>query len=274
MIKKLLSNTIKNITLWNFKHFLKGNIVSNPNARIEVFTMLGHDFLWMYLVAIMSFKKNFGIDCKITIFDDGTLTEKDKKTLRQRINNVEIKEELYNLTSFPKIKYYREKLILIKKILCAKLCEKETLVQFDSDLIFVNKAPSKYINAFLSEEVVTFADIAEKPFYTNEIIPYQYFNSGFMKFKREDVDLNEVEKYLNIYPEPQGNELWLVEQTLFAHLFALKNRNHLVMPQSLFHSYIPIKKTLGIHFVKQNRFIDFTYLKAFWRFLNDKCINN
>ncbi len=308
-LKRFASNRIKNFTNLNFRLALfKKKVNSNTNSDTEIYSLVGHGFLWMYLASIFSFKDSFDIDTQITVYDDGTLTERDISILKRKIENVRIiKKEVsenkikHILEKFPYIKKARDELILMKKIIdCVFLSESKNLILLDCDMIFIKKALKKFNNLLKEGRLIAFKDRKEVPYFSfnghqltskyfrnayknhfkKDIKFIKYFNSGFVKFKKEDIDFYQIEKFLEFIENEKDNsiikyEKWLVEQTCFAYSLSLRGGEVEYFPFELFTVYRPgykktIKNAISLHFVRQFRFINFAYLKYFYKYFFSK----
>lgn len=97
--------------------------------RVIILTMLGHDDIKMYLVAIKSFMSNFGYGT-IEVINDGTLTESDKQILNAHIPNIRCFESKnVNTLKCPSYISWKRLLRIVE------LAKDHYVIQLDADTI-------------------------------------------------------------------------------------------------------------------------------------------
>lgn len=117
------------------REILKTPPINLKNDGIAIVSMVSHQDLVMYLIAIKSFYLHFKKG-KITIIDDGSLTEKDKEILNHHVKPCrlisinDIKSE-----NFPRGGTW-ERLIFISNYV-----EEDYIIQLDSDTVTFGEIP-------------------------------------------------------------------------------------------------------------------------------------
>lgn len=302
IIKHKASNLIRNITIFNIKIILNNiKIKSNLNSNYEIFSMVSHKYFWTYLVSIISFNYSTNINGKISIIDDGTLTNNDIKILKNKIKNINIIRYNKNieeiLKKYPYIKKQRSKLNVMKKLIdCLFFSTKNKIILLDSDIIFTKIANENFINLLKNSRIISAKDLKPLPYFRlngellnsnyfkkiykkefNKNIEFvKYFNTGIVKFNKKDIDFEIIENFIKfIHKKTIGIvpklDNWLYEQTSFAYNYSFKKIPTQLLPFKEFTVYKPgsekiIKNAIAVHFVNQWRFINFSYIKYLYKF--------
>ena len=68
--------------------------LTNPDAKVEVHTVLNRRDLYVYIIAVKSFLRFYN-DVRVVVHDDGSFVEKDIEYLKTHIKGVEIINKAY-----------------------------------------------------------------------------------------------------------------------------------------------------------------------------------
>lgn len=194
------------ITKLIFKKIRKTkSFTTNPNAGVEIHSLLCHRDLDIYLIAIKSFLR-FYSDIAVIVHNDGTLTDEDRQLLREHIGGIRIieKEEVdislnKILAGKPNCKLRKQATVVTAQVFdYSTLSNTEKLISLDSDIIFI-KEPTEIINwiktddtreiLFNSEEKIGYTDAArEKGIYLKG-----HINIGFVCYFKNSVNFDLIE---------------------------------------------------------------------------------
>jgi len=254
---------------------------SNPSASVEIHSLISHNDISMYLLAIKSFLR-FYSDVSLVVHDDGTLTKKDINLLQEHLKNVRVinKESAdIKIKSFLKDKTncmnFRQSYINSMQVFDYYLfSNKNKIISFDSDILFL-KEPKDIIDWIKNQnkEVLYNAesDLPHNILFEQENIPeLKNLNCGFMCFYKEFMDYKLIESLLKKVRDKQKEErLW--SQAYFSAIFKIKNIETKALPKDKYRVYLNKKKQaehvkvdgkeVMIHFVNTTRFSKGIYLK-------------
>jgi hypothetical protein len=198
---------------------------TNPNADIEVHTVLCHKDVYIYLAAIKSFLRFYN-NLKVLVHDDGTLSEKDKEFLKTHVKGIEIIDRVHAdnyIRNFLKEKKHclaaRERKITYFQALDYFIFSKaDKIIGLDSDTLFYKK-PEEIIEWAESRKKILLYNYekggGENIFIFNnngKVINERYprsfpfklltgFNGGFFCSYREVFNADLAEKYLRYIHE-------------------------------------------------------------------------
>ena len=142
----------------------------NPDARVELHTLTGHDHLYMYLTMLKSFLR-FHDDIAVVAHDgDNTMTGHDKALLKRHIEGIEIiakdtadQAVQKALAGFPRCLNYRSRIVNAAELLDFNvLADREKLVMVNSDVLFLER-PQRLIDWITSDSTDIIAVYEEKP---------------------------------------------------------------------------------------------------------------
>jgi len=194
------------ITNLIFKNIRKTrSFTVNPNAKVEIHTLLHHSDIDIYLIAIKSFLK-FYSNVAVVVHGDELLTDEGRRLLRDHIVGIRIIENeeadiIMNkiLEDKPNCKLRRERFPVNRQIFdYVTFSNTEKLISLDSDIVFI-KEPTEVINwirkddtrevLFNFEEKIEYTDTArEKGVYLNGNI-----NAGFVCYFKDSMNFDLME---------------------------------------------------------------------------------
>ena len=196
-----------------------------------VYTLLCQKDLPMALVTLPKILQFLSVEQRLTIFDDGSFTDKTVDilvNLSAKIKVVTLKERdtLVNdiLRDYPNCRKYRNEFPLAYKLLDIPLLLKyegvERYTFTDSDIIYIKYAADYFnrdFNTYLRTDAIKLSIKLQDGIIKKKWkIPLR-FNSGYFSFGLKDFDIDFVEYYLGL--PTVRNIPWLSEQTCWALLF-------------------------------------------------------
>jgi len=176
-----------------FRKILKTpSFESNPESKVDYFTIVCHKHLNLYLLSVKSFLRFYN-DIRVVIADDGSLTDKDCSLLKKHINgaiifrrdylNSEINRKFKN---YDFLKQLRKNDVSQLKIIDANLlCNKRKML-VDTDVFFLKK-PDEIIEWCKNEE--------SKPFYHTTKLKKDKKSDLEMEFKDNLDEVNNVQYF-------------------------------------------------------------------------------
>jgi hypothetical protein len=205
------------------------------NTFIEVKTLLGHANLDFSIECLLSFVENASEKIWLTIFEDGTLTPKDREQLQKALQHSSIIDRdecealvLHKLNAYPACTQYRKTTIYARKIFDLMLYDDKDTLYIDSDVYFVKKFS---LPLFGAEPVFMHDSQNAYSFKPSEFLQikfpiYPKVNSGFFYFPNKQFDLEYIELILKNKTINRGyirGISWL-EQTMWSFL-ASRNKS-------------------------------------------------
>lgn len=215
-------------------------VLCKGNYAVEIMSVTSHEDFWRLILGIKSFFQFSRLTCIVSIVDDGTLFEEDKKILRDHlkkskiITHERIEEDLKTLKEKIFFKY-KNSPYLLKKICGYLYSSKNKIIFLDSDVIFF-KYPEElvswikssldcffikdYQNAYLLSNLESIALFGVKQ--------YPRVNSGVLGIKKKLIDYAVLVKLIKFY-DKNGFFRGPMFQSYFAVIFSLfKNKIHIV----------------------------------------------
>lgn len=307
-IKQLVSNGIKEFSHINFNLVKTLEPIDvSKKSNFEVYTLIDHDYVLMFLISIMSFKKCFNFNFNVSVYDNGSITKKDIELLKSKVRGIRIVQKTQReakmqsfLNKYPMIKKYREKAFLMKKLIdCVYLSNNKILIALDTDIIFLGEATIKERELMVKDNNIvtsTYSTGKDSYFTLNGQSVYSnyfkkeyynyfkknpkfvnYMNIGFNKFYKKDIDFDEIENFLTFIDKATKEEmpkqkLWLTEQTCFVYLMAMKNKKVKFFSRKRFPIYKRqssrvLKNAIHIHFPSPHRYVNLDYIRYFYKFI-------
>jgi len=302
MINILTNLNIKLQTIY-FRHISKNIRKTKPlsykiDKRLTIVTMLSHNTIDMYLIAIKSFMKQFGYG-SIEVINDGSLTETDKEILNYHIPNIAISnsDEIDTLTCPGYISWKR--LIRI-----AEIAKKSYVIQLDSDTISLSPLIEIHDMVTLNHGFLIgnnrwkngvdldFLNLIVKQWKENHVQPstelilkdikflsgikYLRGCAGFAGYPKNFASLSEIEDLSNQIEEIIGEKWheWGSEQTATLCLIS-KTKNPKILPWPRYQNYKfpitnePINSSTFVHFIGSNRHLDSSYAVLSKKFIQE-----
>lgn len=199
------------------------------NKLLEVKTLLGHNNLSFSIECLQSFVQNASEKIQLTIFEDGTLTEDDRRLLLRSlpdsrvINKAECEKVVFNkLAAYPACLNYRKTVVYARKIFDLMLYDEQDCLYIDIDVYFLKKFS---LPKFSDSPVFMLDSINAYSFKPAEFLRISFpifpkVNSGFFFFPAAQFDLRYVETLLQ---NPTINKGYLrgiswLEQTIWSFL--------------------------------------------------------
>ena len=116
------------------------------HGRPEIHSLVCHRHAYNYILAIKSFLRFYN-DVTVIVHDDGSLTKKDKDTIKKHIRNINIIDRGYAdvkinkiLDQYPNCRRYRDAFVNALQLFdYMLLCESNKIVSLDSDILFFKK---------------------------------------------------------------------------------------------------------------------------------------
>lgn len=228
------------------KLLLKGALLTrainaDEKSKITICSLLCHNDVLMYILNVKSFYYYLDYPCRIAVYDDGTLTEKDFLLLKKHIIGVEIikaKEADEIVVPFLKNKKFnncikiREEAIMIRKLIDVNILSKtEKIITFDPDIFFFRepKEVKEWIEndklemMFTQERNFDCARLNGEKFIENmkeialnldiEYKKIEAFNAGFICFQKRLLDLKLIEKFFDFIQKNNPSKKNLLEQS-------------------------------------------------------------
>ena len=179
------------------------------HGRPEIHSLVCHRHVYNYILAIKSFLRFYN-DVTIVVHDDGSLTKKDKDTIKKHIRNINIIDRGYAdvkinkiLDQYPNCRRYRDAFVNALQLFdYTLLCESNKIVSLDSDILFFKK-PDTLIDWLRDgKNIVYFWE--EEPWGTREFLAkinrddcFVGVNIGFMCFYKETMNLELIEQIMS-----------------------------------------------------------------------------
>ncbi|MAT52326.1 MAG: hypothetical protein CMK32_14205 [Porticoccaceae bacterium] len=260
------------------------------NPDITVASMVSHDTVDMYLIAIKSFMTHFG-DAKIEAISDGSLTRDDIHLLKHHVPGIDFSDARdIDTGDCPSYISWKRLFRIIE------LSQRSYVIQLDSDIIALSPLVEIY-NKAVSNEGFMIADgrwremadrnflhsltrrwkhihpqaLAEREFYN---LPYfeegdKYLRgcAGFAGYPRGSLTVERVQTLSRQIEERIGSSVWREwgsEQTATNCLIS-KSNNPEVLPWPRYQNYLfpparySVESAALIHFIGTTRFADGTY---------------
>lgn len=219
----------------------------NPNAETTIHSAVPHRYLYAYLVAIKSLLQ-YHSDFAVTVHDDGSLTDADKKTIRTHIPGSTIIDRAFADKTFserinnPFLQKVRTSYTSYLKLFDSTLFnQSERIIILDTDTLFL-KRPEHIINwaisggkpwyhmahkgKFKNSEHKTIANynklqpthiqtliINDLKAINTELSRNYYINqgfcSGFIGYNNETINFDELDALFKLLHEKFGNKVFL-----------------------------------------------------------------
>lgn len=261
----------------------------NPDSQTELHTLLSHELVNAYLIAVKSFLR-FYDNVSGCVYDDGSLTKKDCETLKSHLKNVRIiaraeADALISKNLCSSVKHLKSANIFYLKLVgIALFARKKKNIVMDCDIIFFRKPEEiikwieedidcSYFNQHPCVPVERCFKIEEIERKYNIKIPIQ-FNAGFLCI-RDNFSICEIEEAYNILNNYRidGDERLtrlqnsFMEQWIYTLLFAcrtsapLNAESYFVFYGDLNYDHSVIDGAKMIHFVSPFRFFYGLYVR-------------
>ena len=179
------------------------------HGRPEVHSLVCHRHMYNYILAIKSLLRFYN-DVTVIVHDDGSLTKKDKRTIKKHIKNINIIDRGYAdakinriLDHYPNCRRYRDAFVNALQLFdYMLLCESEKIVSLDSDILFFKK-PDTLIDWLRDgKEIIYFWE--NKPWGIEEFFAKiniddccVHMNIGLLCFYKEAMNLDLIEQLLS-----------------------------------------------------------------------------
>ncbi|WP_413284605.1 hypothetical protein [Vibrio sp. MA40-2] len=300
MLRKLLEK----IERFRFERIITQIVKTEPityiyNDKVKIVSMVGHNSLFMYLLAIKTFMSNFGYGSIVAI-NDGSLTNDDLDILHEHIANLTI----VNANDFDT--HGCPSYISWKRLFCvASLVKDSYVIQLDSDIV-VNGPLSEISDkveqnsGFVigsgkwSEPVSTyFLHSIVKQWNNDHVQPSaeQHYKdlaffqpnlkylrgcAGFAGYPKNSFTIEQITQLSHEIEQKIGRKKWQgwgSEQTATLCLISQSN-NASILPWPKYHNYgfpitnEPVNSTTLSHFIGSNRFKGSTYRKLAKAFIH------
>ena len=214
------------------KRILKTAPVEAGDTSICEIQVLTSETDWLNLMwALKSFYHASGRRYGLCIHDDGTLTDKTRKTLSDHFPNARVlnrrtseQEVLASLASYPRCEEFRRTNHLSPKVFDFRhYLNSDRMLLLDSDVLFFHEPtellrriedPSyqkNSVNGDVASAYTVDPDVVRKLCNVDLI---DRFNSGLGVIHKESLNLDWIEEFLGL-PDIIGN-FWRIEQTLYA----------------------------------------------------------
>lgn len=230
-------------------------VTIDPAGAFELHLLFCERDLLRGLWALKSFYRYSGLNPKLVIHDDGSLSPQSLNTLRLHFRGCSLisgKNFDDALDGHPVCRYYRNKHVLARKILDVLLvAQSDYVMVMDTDVLWFSDSPQ--IQECLSNSRPFYLyglqdSYARNTRFLNEhcgLFPAEYCNSGMIGFRRREfLDLDFIENALDrmihipkdlvaqsigfpvpdsvkqgIYDPVESASWWVMEQTLYALLY-------------------------------------------------------
>src|SRR5665647_2855179 len=179
------------------------------HGRPEIHSVICHRHTYNYILAIKSLLR-FYTDVTVIVHDDGSLTKKDKDTIRKHIKNINIIDRDYAdvkinkiLECYPNCRRYRVEFENALQLFdFALLCKSNKIVSLDSDILFFKK-PNTLIDWLRDgNEIIHFWE--PEPLGTREFLAklnlddcFAGVNIGLLCFFKDAMNLDLIEQLLS-----------------------------------------------------------------------------
>ena len=179
------------------------------HGRPEIHSLVCHRHKYNYILTIKSFLRFYN-DVAVIVHDDGSLTKKDKRTIKEHIKNINIIDRDYAdakidtiLDRYPNCRRYRDRCVNALQLFdYMLLCESDKIVSLDSDILFFKK-PDTLID-WLRDGKNIIHSWEEEPFGTKEFLAeinlddcFAPVNIGLLCFFKETMNLDLLEQILS-----------------------------------------------------------------------------
>ena len=179
------------------------------HGRPEVHSLVCHRHMYNYILAIKSFLRFYN-DVTVIVHDDGSLTKKDKRTIKKHVENINIIDRDYADEKIDKIFYhypncrrYRDAFVNALQLFdYMLLCESEKIVSLDSDILFFKKPDTLIDWVRDGTEIIYFWE--QEPRGTREFLAkvnlddcFIGVNIGLLCFYKETMNLDLIEQLLS-----------------------------------------------------------------------------
>lgn len=210
-----------------------------PSAPLAVSFLTGARFWHQTALCGLSLIYALRAVPRITIFDDGTLTDQQRRHLAQTFPDLAIRDsctadafvhEHLPEATFPNLHKARRTFILMKKLLDIALMAPDH-VYLDSDMIFWS-SPQELVSLYKSHTPFHMTEPEVPHEYglitpssrletTVGLRPIPHFNSGIYFLGNTTINYHQLEQWTaQLLPLPSQQNRNMLEQTLFALLFA------------------------------------------------------
>jgi hypothetical protein len=179
------------------------------HGRPEVHSLVCHRHMYNYILAIKSLLRFYN-DVTVIVHDDGSLTKKDKRTIKKHVENINIIDRDYADEKIDKIFYhypncrrYRDECVNALQLFdYMLLSESDKIVSLDSDILFFKK-PETLIDWLRDgTEIIHFWE--QEPAGTREFLAkinlddcFVPVNIGLLCFYKETMNLDLLEQILS-----------------------------------------------------------------------------
>ena len=190
----------------------------NPYSSVEIHSLCCKRDLYMLILCLKSFLRYY-TDVRVVIHDDGTLSKKGRKQLRDHIRGVEISSIRSDPNEFDELADRDFNIYKAKGI--ANYSKGDKIIMIDSDMLFINE-PSEILDWIRSYQKIQLYGpdrwdnhnpyIEIKRTFNKTNLP-PYFNAGLMCLYAENFDRNEfISEFKHL---KEFNKIVYVEQAAF-----------------------------------------------------------
>jgi len=208
--------------------------INNENLSIHILTC--HRDLVMLIWSLASFYKNLKIVGQLFIHNDGSLTDGDKKKIKELFPSVEIidsqnfeEDFAARLDKFPVIKEFRNKYpqyVLLKKIVDPYfVSDKDYRLIIDSDLLWFDSSAEieTEVLSGCNKSFMMSTDVSCPVYFKHEKFDdrLSVFNSGIVLYHKDNFDTEKFSHYLTLLDLENPENKHFIEQAGYS--YSLKN---------------------------------------------------
>lgn len=223
-------------------------IAPYPDEAIHPFsihTLIGKKYVDMAIAGFKVFNYVCGTNYKITIHDDGTLSDKDINRLKKQLNcrivtrkEADEKAEIA-LNKFPLLRKYRTAQVMALKFIDVRLFSNGSRIAYiDVDILFFQdpvffintlRDQSEQINYFNKDIDNAYVESIEEIVKGSGLYPLEKANAGLWVMNTKDIDLELAESWLRMDYFQPFNTSYRLEQTFMSILAnrSAKSATHL-----------------------------------------------
>jgi hypothetical protein len=221
---------------------------NDAGQEFSIHTLIGANYVEMAIAGFKVFNYVCGINFKITIHDDGSLTNIDIKRLNHHLNCIIIlrneadKKAKQELINYPRLFDFRSAQVMALKLIDVKLFSRGARIAYiDVDILFF-RYPEFFIQTLSdqSEQINYFNKDIDNAYIENiEVIekatglhPLEKANAGLWVINAKDIDLGLAESWLaKKYFQPYTAS-YRLEQTLISILANTSEKGATHLPSS------------------------------------------
>ena len=178
-------------------------------GRPEIHSLVSHRHTYNYILAIKSLLRFYN-DVTVIVHDDGSLTKKDKRTIKKHIENINIIDRDYadekinkKLDHYPNCRRYRDEYVNSLQLFDFMfISESSKIISLDSDILFFKK-PETLVD-WLRDGKNIIPLWEREPFRSREFLAKINLDDcfipmciGLMCFYKEIMDLDLLEEILS-----------------------------------------------------------------------------